>query len=553
MANDEPKLSEVLRLIDRVRREHVTAHILSGIFTFLSLLLALTFIFLSIEMFLAPSEGVRWGMLATTALLVIGGGILLILKRILHSPDDETIALLIESKHVDLHNELINAVRFSEDPEQSALTFVKAAIRESGQRAKDISPRGVVRWTPAKRGIISTVLLVGVWGLLIGITPSRVANALTRVMMPSANIEKVGAVQIASVSPGDITIISGDDLQIQATFEGELDPDTPPVIEHWVDGGAVREEPLVQVNGGPFGCDLQQIKTPRTYRVSIGASRSREFQIAITERPLVTKVSAVIQYPAYTGSDRELIDDTGGQVNVIKGSRVLLKFFSSKRLKAAHILTPGQEEPQRLRVMPDGSAAVMTTELTIDRAMRLQVEIEDTHNCRNSRTIHIAAIKDRAPQVKIIKPGRAMTIELGQSLYIAFRGTDDYGIVSAELVQIKAVSDSDPIHTVIKSWDRFANPLEAEGNYTWKFGVKEGYKKNETIRYFVTMKDANNVDGPGIGRSSEFTVRLENKEERKQERDKKYSNWQEELRKILEEQQRLRDKAHGIAPEDGAK
>ena len=138
MDSDTPELAHVLRLIDRVRREWITAGILGGAAAFVALLLGLCIVAVAAEMLFAPPPFLRWTFLVLLILAALIGGVLFVVKRLLHEPQDEEVALIIESCRPDLHNELINAVRLSEDADGDQGTYVKAAIRESDRRASMI-------------------------------------------------------------------------------------------------------------------------------------------------------------------------------------------------------------------------------------------------------------------------------------------------------------------------------------------------------------------------------------------------------------------------------
>ena len=550
MATDAFEPEQVLLLLDRVRKQWFASRVLSGLLAFTAIILTLAFLFVGTEILLAPPAGARWAMLILLLALTLAAAIALIGKRLLENPSDEQVALLIETARPQLHNELINAIRFTEESWAERLDFVRAAIRESDRCARRLDTRGIVAWTGARRGLAAAGVLLLVWAGMLCITPKRIANAFSRVLMPAANIEKVGSVRIVSVTPGDMTIIAGDNLTISAALDGAVNPDAPPRLEHFPDKGAVQKEAMVAAEENRYACELQQIKTPRTYRVVVGDSRSRDFRIRITERPLVTRIAARLQHPDYTGLPPETIADTGGRIMALRGAKASLTFFTNKRLKTAR-LTLADTEPLTLAIAAEGTAASTLRPLAIMQEVNGTVEIVDQFNCINSRSLQIIARKDQPPQVKIVAPGKDATLAVGEALHLSIRATDDYGVVHAELVEkrVNPAAGRSGQPTVLHSWTKFTDNKTVGLNWKWEFSP-ESYKNGEIVRYFARMVDGNTVDGPGIGTSAEFTVRLEDAQARRKDREKKFSNWQAELEQVLKRQKALRHMSGDMLPKD---
>jgi len=545
MRDDLPELARVLRLVDRVRRQRYAARLIAGTCLFLSLALGTILVLVGVETFLGPPRTLRWAMLLFFTLLVVVAAILFVGRRLLENPSDEEIALLIEAVHPELHNELINAVRFSLEPPERRHSFVRAAIRESDSAAARIETRGIVNWRQTRNSSIVFGIVVAASAAVLLIAPARVANALTRLSMPSANVQKVGSVRIVTVVPGDATVIAGDNLTIEAVLD-RSDENTAVLLEHFSDKDSTHREPMLRAETNRFTCDLIEIKTPRNYRVVAGNARSRDYTISVTERPLVTRISARYIYPSYTGRAEESVEDTAGTIQALKGSMAAITIFANKQLHSARLLIEGLD-PLEFGVAPDGASAATRSLLSITQDAAGAIEIVDTFGCKNSRSVRIVAQKDRTPQVKIVAPGEDSVIAVGEALQLAISGTDDYGIVRAELLEkrlsLAVGGAAEP--QVVKSWRRFLDTRNVGLHWKWNF-EKSSYKNGEIIRYFVRMVDGNKVDGPGVGTSAEFTVRLEDAAARAKERARKFTNWQAELEKVLQQQKELRRKTGAL-------
>lgn len=547
MQGQPPELRQVLQLVDRIRHEWYAERVLGGIMSFLSVALGVTLLFVCAETFLGPPGTVRWVMLITLASIVAAAGVIFVGRRLIENPSDEQIALLAENAHTKLHNELINAIRFSLQPPERRHSFVRAAIRESDSVAEKIEPRGIVNWQTTRRASVLAGVLVVIWGVVLLMAPARVANALTRVIMPSANIRKVGSVRIVSITPGDTTVIAGDNLTIEAVLDNSEET-TAAVLEHFPEEGAVHKEPMIRAEANRFTCELIDIKTPRTYRVVVGRARSQSYAINVTERPLVTGIGARYVYPEYTGRPEETIAETSGRIQALKGTKAAITIACNKRLRSARLVFE-KTKPLEFNLAPDGATATIQRRLTISENLAGVIEITDTFDCTNSRSVQITAHKDQPPQVKIVAPGEDSVLAVGETLELSISGTDDYGIVRAELLEkrLSLAAGGAATPRIIKTWGEFSDTKNVALHWKWQFDEKS-YKNDEIIRYFVRMVDGNTIDAPGVGTSAEFTIRLEDVEARSKQRAKKFSNWQDELQKVLQQQKELRRNTGAMQP-----
>lgn len=546
MKTDGTESRQVLDLLDRVRREWQAARILGGLAVFLSAGLGSALAFVLGAMWFPMSVGLRWGIRTAWLAWLVVSVVLFVCKRVLQSPADEEVAVLVEDAHPELHNEIINVVRLARKPSARGGAFVRAAIRESGRTASSLGTRGVVSWRRCgRRAAVAVVLLFG-WAALLSSYPARSTNAVARLAFPRANLPKVGNIRIVQVTPGDTTVVAGENLAVEAVVEGTSRGKQAVQVQHFVRGGAVNEETMQPSSGNRFVCVLLDIKAPRTYRVAAGDSRSRDFQINVTVRPMVKRISAAYRYPAYTRLEPSGTEDCGGVLRAVKGSRAMVTITANKRLRSA-TLDLGSDPLLPLALEPGRTTAVTRRALEITASVSGKIEIEDEFGCRNSRPLQVIAVPDQPPRATVSAPGTDRVLAVGESLQLALQGNDDYGIVRAELVERRTdpASGKPREPRVVKSWNSFSNPRNVAIHWKWTF-EKKTYKNGEIVRYFVRMVDGNDVGKPGVGTSAEFLVRLEDLAARQKQRDQKYSNWQGELEKVLKEQKELRQSAEKL-------
>jgi len=545
MSNDVPELGRVLRLLDSVRRQRQAAHVIAGICAFLAWGSAVTLALVLAAVWFPLPAWVRWGMLAAWAVWLLVSGVQLIFVRLIWNPTDEEIALLVEDAYPAMHNEIINAVRFLEESPAPKQAFIRAAIRESDRQAAQLDAGRVVSWHDTRRNATAFAVVLLAWVvMMIGFRP-RTLNAMSRIVRPAANLAQVGRVRILEVIPGDVAVVAGDSLVVEAVLDAG--GDAPAMrVQHFVKGGPVHEQKMRRVDESRFRCELLDIKTPRTYRVAAGRSRSRNFHIRVTARPLVSKVAVQYLYPDYTGLAPKTEEDCAGIVRAVKGSSAELRIVSNKPLKSA-VLDLGQDNRSSMWLEPGRTTATTRSALKITENISGRIEIEDEDHCRNARPLRIVAQRDHPPKVKIVAPASDRTLAVGESLEIEVRGSDDFGVTRAELIEKRLAASSGNLGepTVVHQWAGLGGARNVACRWTWQF-ERRSYRNGETVRYFVRMQDANDVDGPGRGTSAEFVVRLEDVATRRKERERDYRHWQTELEKLLREQEDVRRESDGL-------
>ena len=541
--------ARIFSLVDRIRREWIAAHILAGLFAFAAAALGSAFILVLLARHLPFSPRILWALRTCWGAAALLALIVLVVRRFFANPSDEQVALLVEAARPELHNELINAVRFAEDAGGSSDLFVRAAIRESARTAEGLRTCGVVNWRPARRSAIAMLLFAAAWCGLFLLDARGARNALAHLARPHANLARIGRVAILEVLPGDVTVVQGDPLTVEVLL-GASDVSAIDVrLVHAVDDGAPRSEAMHVRDDGRYECTLVDIREPRTYHVAAENGRSRAYRISVTERPVVTQVVAECKMPAYTGLAPQTLRDAAGVFRVPAGARVRLSIVANKRLSLAQVAL-GDAPPVALSLEAGHTAATMLRPIEITQTLAGTLIIEDEFGCRSTRTIQIQAVPDALPDVRITAPGQDRTLVVGGVLDLSIVGKDDYGIVLAELVQrrIESSTGNEAGPKVIAAWHEFSDPHQVVAGHRWVF-EETAYRNGETIEYWVRMRDGNPATGRGVGLCRRYKVRLEDIVERREQREEKYNAWQEELRRILADQRKLRQETNTLGGE----
>ena len=546
MTPEYPEYKEVRKAIARVRRQWKRVHVGSGLLLFICVLLAALLVAVGMEMLLfLPPAGLRLALGA--AAVAVGLAFLLgFARRLTQNRSQESVALLVERAYPEIDNGLINAVQLAHDATVICPDLVRAAMRETLHRVEAVRLANAVDRRRMKRYGVAALVLAAIAALVAVVWPDRALSAGRRLLRPSLNQGRIGSVVIVEVKPGDRTgtdaLLSGNALGVTARIKEAPGLDLDGAIEYLEEGDTRwRTLRMRMVDDTSFQGELRGVKKPFVYRVRLDGSASRDFKVEVVEPPRVTGVDVAYQFPAYTGKKPERVSDTDGAVRAVPGTQFTVTLHSDHRLKKAILLLGTKQEELPLALSEDRMAATHAKPLTIREDSTYALEIHDERGHRNRSPIQrqIRALPDAKPSVKLLLPGRDVTVPPGGSLTIQARATDDFGLAKAELWAVLKRSGTSGKYEPIHAWKDLPREKRVSLGWTWVFDPKN-YVSGDVLRYYVKVTDNNDVGKPGVGESAKLEVRILDEKQAQKEKAERYGTWQERLQRVLEDQLDLR-------------
>jgi len=547
MAREYQEYEAVASLLDRVRSSWRAANIVGGILLYTSVLLVVILMAVGVECFLADSPiWLRRALGGTVAGVTVLGLAIFVLWRILQDRSDEEFALLVEREFPEIDNGLINAVRLAQDEMVSSPALVAAGMRETLQRAQAIEATRAVNRRHVKRYGVSAAALAALALALAVFVPGRIANAIQRIFKPQANLAKIGDVKILGVAPGDCTgdnaLVAGETLTVTVTVEPLGFRDVDADLSYREENESIlKEHRLRMVDDTSFRGEIREVKVPLEYQARVGDSSTRFFEVEVVEPPSITGIEVDYQYPAYTGEPPKIEKDSDGTIRGVVGTYFGMRVRSNRPLRKSW-LRLDHEEDVAMTPTIGGSGAFLPQRMKIERDRVYTLHIVDERGYENREPVqrNIRALVDGKPTVKIAQPGKDTVVAPGDRLPVVVRADDDYGFSKVALVGRLRRGNEESKDALIHQWQQIPDGKKIVLTWDWFFD-KKNYLSGDIMRYYVVVEDNNNVSGPGVGKSSEFEVRVRDPETVKKERVEKYENWQAELEKVLNDQVRLRE------------
>jgi hypothetical protein len=458
------------------------------------------------------------------------------------SPTLVGFAARLERRAGLAENELVNALAL-EGRAAGADPFQRELIQRIVQRATAVHDRlpiaRLVRnrelRSPAWRmlGTAAGILLVS----LLAPHPFRQSVAM---LAAPATVEP--PLVLIRVTPGDLALDRGDDVEVAATIQAT--EELPPAVL-FVRGadGVWRKKPMEPVSSGEtatYRARIEEVQTDLLYAVAAGRHRSREYRIEVREPLRAMGYRLQIQWPDYTGLVPEDRLASRADLAALPGSRVRLTVVPSRpgargRLQWAHA------EPLPLAPADRGD---LVAEWTVERADSFRVELTDSVGGHwVSEPFALDLLVDQPPVVQVLSPAGDLNLPPEMEILLDVECLDDYGLGELALVYSRAWEP--PERRVLARWE-----TARQARVTQPWDLEElGLLPGQDLSFFLELTDNDRVSGPKVTRSRLFTIHFPSLAEMYAQQETEREEEIQDLSEMLEEQHQLQKSLEEISRE----
>ncbi|MCS7238843.1 MAG: hypothetical protein NZ899_11325 [Thermoguttaceae bacterium] len=571
-----PLAEPILRRLEQIRQQWWLFSLMTAIVLGCALSGALLLIFVLIDaIFALPQTGLAilagsW--LAITLVIVVA--ILRRAKRNFRSL--EATARRIEAELPELESNLINVVQLAFDTKNVNREFVEAALADAAAKLRHVNlAESAYRETRWRRFIyamntprdfteaLGLLALVVCLLVLAQVVWPNASSAASRLMRPWEYVPLVGTVRILSVTPGDTEVLAGSSVEISAVIAEREGTVAAPAGRVVIKTPGESEQIFPLTSGEPFeeaasegGARLRRryslvlpaVVKPFHYRVEIGDSQSRFFQVTIGEKPVVSEVEVTLRYPAYMNRPERTFAVKEPDLEGPQFSTAELKIRPSVPIVKGHISVYG--ETYVGRVEQDGNVLRVNLPLLRDGTFTIHLFTRAGHTDPNPRVNRIRVIPDNPPRVEILKPPKQIAAAVGDEIPIAFRASDDHGLGKVRLEMLvqtanaEAPAQSEEASTkpvILREWTDIPANTAGAWEHTLKL-LADSFSVGQTVRLRAVAVDKRQVRDWGLDLRPQETaspwheIRLEDPQQKKQERASQLGNLRVELFRILEKQ-----------------
>jgi hypothetical protein len=340
---------------------------------------------------------------------------------------DERIALYLEEHEPSLQAALITALDASASMVSPA--FAEHTLEDAIERCRAIDYGRRVDRAQLNRfaTAFSAIAVVGIGLTLFG--PGVLRNGAEALLSPLRGED--GRHRIA-VTPGTATVPRGADQLITARLSGWDDAAQQVEIVMRADGdSSFQRIPMTLSPEAEYEVLLFGLDRAIDYYLEADGVRTQVFRLDVADLPYVERLELEYRYPSYTGLPPEVLED-GGDIVALRGTRVVVRARTTVQVAAGRILLDGGRSVA-LQPGPDGRLeGVIAIEREGWYSIALETADGATHD--GSRRYHIDVVTDRAPAVRISRPGHDTQPTMLEEVFVEVTAEDDFGVAAVDLV-----------------------------------------------------------------------------------------------------------------------
>ncbi|MCH9672509.1 MAG: hypothetical protein K0U93_13800, partial [Gammaproteobacteria bacterium] len=349
---------------------------------------------------------------------------------------DREAAALVESEHDELDALVVSAVEASErtggnSAPSAGLTqrVVRQAVDnlESHDLVGNIGRRGI------RHAVLALAVMLGIGSALFVFGPDTLRYGANLLVRPTgANVSQNP--YAIGVLPGDIDVLEGDDQRFAATTTGfapsavtlhlrELDSSGKPRGD-WTQKAMSNASSEQEFEDFMFN-----VSRGVEYFVTAEGVRSSTHRLNVIERPRITRVDVMYQFPSYTERAPKLVENNG-DIKAVRGTRVEIQAYPDRPIAAAQLVISGNRIEMKL---VDGQLRG-SLELKENAEYFIDVPLTNGSSASGSRTYQIVALDDQLPEIELVWPRKDEHATSVEELQLEARASDDISVRNLELV-----------------------------------------------------------------------------------------------------------------------
>jgi hypothetical protein len=457
----------------------------------------------------------RWfALIGQAAFLLAGVGAAILRRGRLHVAD-ERAARVVEERHPELDNALINAIQFQRTlsgvaPSQAEL--MRREMQRAEQTAAALRPDDSVDRAGERAALRKMAALLAAWAVIAILFSGVFMAVMPRLFLPWLDsITPPYSPTHYEVRPPGATVRYGDSLTLSVRVSGRI-PENIALMTQ----SQGHDWHRIAMDGSAqdgYSVRLDSLRDDTLFYVQGNTGRSAQYKITITRPPVLRALRATYSYPAYTA--RPPATETVGQTGLhgLAGTGVALQLVGNRDLAGGELTvqtTDGATQQFPLQIDAK-SPLVANAQMKLVRPGDFRLALTATDGQTNPDAAHgkIVIEKDQRPSVWFVFPAQDLMVTPDMKVPLRLQAEDDNGVQQVEVHRvINDLSDSPRDFPVSPG----APPVKKVGETVEMDMGALGVRPGDQITYHATAYD--NAPGkPNIGESETYTIKVVSSEE----------------------------------------
>jgi hypothetical protein len=463
-----------------------------------------------------------------------------VVRAALNDTSSLTVARKIERVYPESDARVITALQLGDNPETDRFgylrEFLDETIRQASNFVGEVDRRRLFAEELGSLKRASLVLLCGVvfFSLSLILFPSSPDLIFEALEKAPESPTRVFSPKVMAVSPGDYEVRSGESVKVTARVIDNI-TNQPVTLSYRLEGGSWHQTIMTKEEPEIYEMKLENLTRSIEYYVSVSGSESPRYRISVIREPMLSRFRYEIVYPRYTGLSPQMLEWNAGDIRALVGSVAKLSAESTKPLQGATIrFESGSQIELEIK-----EGTTLSGQFRLEKEDRYHFELLDTEGITNSNPIRymIVPIEDEPPKLQFISPESEVMLDESMLLSLQVAAEDDFGIASLTLVYRLEGSEEEK-RVELRAFDK---PITAINfDYTWDLDPL-GLLPEDEVYYFVEARDANDLTGPGIGRTETYVARMPSVEDLFAGFEEKQRREQESIQEMIRRQAEAQD------------
>lgn len=409
----------------------------------------------------------------------------------------EESARLIGSYFPHVSDKLINLLQLSG---QSNNVLAEAGISQKAISMQDIAFESAIDLKSNRKYLRYLLIPFGVIVVLLIFNSGIFTESTKRIVkfnqefMPQAPFK-------FNVQNRSLSAFFNEDFTLSLKLEGEALPDAVYIV-----AGDLRWK-MQSANAGIFEYTFDNIQQPVDFVFEASGFFSSSFTVSIINRPEITGLNVLLDYPAYLGLRTQQLNNAGN-LEVPEGTKVTWSIATAYAQKATLFFTEGN--PNEMQLIDNN---LFTFNKSFQNPEDYWIELENEESKNKDRLAYrVDVVKDQFPQIAVENLQDSVlykNILLGGSI------TDDYGLTALQL-NYTVISGSKEAARQKRSIPISRNNKQQYFFFQWAIDSIQ-LKPGDRLVYHLQVWDNDGVNGRKSARSADYTFALPGEDELKAE------------------------------------
>ncbi|HCZ36914.1 MAG TPA: hypothetical protein DHV26_13415, partial [Cytophagales bacterium] len=409
----------------------------------------------------------------------------------------EESARLIGSYFPHVSDKLINLLQLSA---QGNNALAEAGISQKAISMQDIAFESAIDLKSNRKYLRYLLIPFGVIVVLLIFNSGIFTESTKRIVQFNQEFSPQAPFKF-NVQNKSLSAFFNEDFTLSLKLEGEALPAAVYIV-----AGDLRWK-MQSANAAIFEYTFDNIQQPVDFVFEASGFFSSGFTLSIINRPEITGLNVLLDYPAYLGLRSQQLNNAGN-LEVPEGTKVSWSIATAYAQKATLFFAEGN--PNEMQLIDNN---LFTFNKSFQNPENYWIELENEESKNKDRLAYrVDVIKDQFPQIAVENLQDSVlykNILLGGSI------TDDYGLTALQL-NYAVISGSKEAARQKRSVPIARNNKQQNFFFQWAIDSIQ-LKPGDKLVYHLQVWDNDGVNGRKSARSADYTFALPGEDQLKAE------------------------------------